>query len=324
MLKKFKICGFLVLIFSFLPLVLTLSFAQEKFPSRPITFLVPYPPGGTVDTSFRALTEVASKILGKPIVCVNKPGASGTLAAASLKTVKPDGYTLSSGFPNLLITPHMEDVAFDPLKDFTYIMGTHCTTIGIIVRSDSPWKTLKDLVVYTRQHPNEIKYSTSTPGGVHHFAMEEIAIKEKIKWAMVPYPGSAGATTALLGGHVHASSQASAWASLAFSGKVRVLAFLGSERNKYLPDVPTLKELGYTPWTSPVGIIGPANMDKRIVKILHDAFKEAMYAPLFVKTLETMIIDPYYMSSADYDRYMRESFPKFKEAVHMVGLEKKK
>jgi tripartite-type tricarboxylate transporter receptor subunit TctC len=82
--------------------------------------------------------------------------------------------------------------------------------------------------------------------------------------------------------------------------------------------------LGYTPWTSPVGIIGPANMDKRIVKILHDAFKEAMYAPLFVKTLETMIIDPYYMSSVDYDRYMRESFPKFKEAVHMVGLEKKK
>jgi tripartite-type tricarboxylate transporter receptor subunit TctC len=324
MIKKFQIPSLMVLIYFLFSLIFSSTFAQEIFPSRPITFLVPYPPGGTVDTSFRALTEVASKILGQPIICVNKPGASGTLAPASLKIIKPDGYTLSVGFPNLLIIPHMGDVAFDPLKDFTYIMGTHCTTIGIIVRSDSSWKTLKDLVEYARQHPNGIKYSTSTPGGVHHFAMEEIAQKEKIKWSMVPYPGSAGAITALLGGHVQASSQASAWAPYAFSGKIRVLAFLGSERNKYFPDVPTLKELGYTPWTSPVGIIGPANMDKRIVKILHDAFKEAMNAPLFLKTLESMIIDPCYMNSDDYDRYMRERYPIFKEAVHMVGLEKKK
>jgi tripartite-type tricarboxylate transporter receptor subunit TctC len=300
------------------------AFGQVKFPTRPITFLVPYPPGGTVDTNFRALTEAASKILGQPIVCVNKPGASGTLASVSLKTVKPDGYTLSAGFVNHLIIPHMEDVAFDPLRDFTYIIGTHCTTIGIIVRADSPWKTLKDLVEYARQNPNEIKYSTSTPGGVHHFAMEEIARKERIKWKIVPYPGSAGALTALLGGHVQASSQASAWAPYAFSGKIRVLALLGSERNRYLPDVPTLKELGYTPWTSPVGIIGPAHMDEMVVKILHDSFKEAMNAPVFLKTLESMIIDPCYLSTADYDRYMRLSYPKFKEAVEMVGLEKKK
>jgi tripartite-type tricarboxylate transporter receptor subunit TctC len=307
-----------------LSIALPAAFGQVKFPTRPISFLVPYPPGGTVDTNFRALTEAASKVLGQPIVCVNKPGASGTLASVSLKTVKPDGYTLSAGFVNHLIIPHMEDVAFDPLRDFTYIIGTHCTTIGIIVGADSPWKTLKDLVEYARQNPNEIKYSTSSPGGVHHFAMEEIARKERIKWKIVPYPGSAGALTALLGGHVQAGSQASAWASYAFSGKIRVLALLGSERNRYLPDVPTLKELGYTPWTSPVGIIGPAHTDERVVKILHDSFKEGMNASVFLKTLESMIIDPCYMSTADYDRYMRESYPRFKEAVQMVGLEKRK
>jgi len=310
---------FLIFLFMFSPVS-----AQDKFPSRPITFLVPYPPGGTVDTNFRALTEAASKSLGQPIVCVNKPGASGTLASASLKAVKSDGYTLSAGFTNHLIIPHMEDVAFDPLKDFTYIIGTHCTTIGIIVRSDAPWKTLKELVEYARQHPNEIKYSTSTPGGVHHFAMEDIARKEGIKWKIVPYPGSVGALTALLGGHVQVGSQASAWASYAFNGKIRVLAFLGSERNKYIPDVPTLKELGYTPWAAPVGIIGPANMAPRLVKILHDAFKEAIYSPIFMKTLETVIIDPCYLSTSEYDRYMRDNFSKFKEAVQMVGLEKKK
>lgn len=131
---------------------------------------------------------------------MNKPGASGTLGPASLKTVKPDGYTLSVSLINLLTVPYMQDVAYDPLKDFTYIIRIMGATFGLVVRSDSPWKTFKDLVEYAKQHPNEIKYSTSTPGGPHHFAMEDIASKEGIKWKIVPYPGGAPAVTALLGG----------------------------------------------------------------------------------------------------------------------------
>ncbi len=321
--KKPKIFGFLVLFFFLLTLALPNAFAQ-KFPTRPITFFIPAPPGGTTDINFRALAEPTSKILGQPIVAVNKAGASGTLAPASLKTVKPDGYTLSVTFMNTLILPHMEDVAYNPLEDFTYIIQVYCSTFGIVVKTDSPWKTLKDLVEYARQHPNEIKYSTSSPGGVHHFAMEEIALKEGVKWKIVPYPGGFQAATAVVGGHVQAASQDSSWASYYHSGKIRVLAVFGTERNKYLPDVPTLKELGYSPWSSPVGIIGPAKMDKKVVKILHDAFKEAMKDPVFNKTLETMILDPCYSNTEDYDRYMRESYPRLKEAVKMVGLEKKK
>lgn len=296
----------------------------QKFPTRPITFFIPVPPGGTTDTNFRPLLEAASKVLGQPIVAVNKPGASGTLAPASLKTVKPDGYTLSVTFMNTLIVPHMEDVAYNPLEDFTYIIQVYCSTFGIVVKADSPWKTLRDLVEYARQHPNEIKYSTSSPGGVHHFAMEEIALKEGVKWKIVPYPGGFQAVTAVVGGHVQVASQDSSWASYYHSGKIRILAVFGTERNKYLPDVPTLKELGYSPWSSPVGVIGPAKMDKGVVKILHDAFKEAMKDPIFNKTLETMVMGTCYSGSADYDRFMRESFPKLKEAVEMVGLQKKK
>ena len=322
--KKSKLFILLVSAFFLFAIVLPPALAQEKFPTRTVTFFVPAPPGGTTDINFRALADVASKILGQPIVVVNKPGASGTLAPASLKAVKPDGYTLSATFMNLLIVPHIEDVAYDPLKDFTYILQLYCSTFGIVVKTDSPWKTLKELVEYARQHPNEIKYSTSSPGGVHHFAMEDIALKEGIKWKIVPYPGGYQAATAVVGGHVQAASQDSSWAPYVHSGKLRVLAVFGDERNKYLPDVPTLKELGYTPWTSPVGVIGPANMDKRVVKILQDAFKEAANAPIFQKALENLLITPCYRNSMEYDQFMRESYPKFKEAVRMVGLEKKK
>jgi tripartite-type tricarboxylate transporter receptor subunit TctC len=321
--KKFRIFSFLGSCLFLSTTVLPPALAQEKFPSRPITFFIPAPPGGTTDINFRALADGASKILGQPVVCVNKPGASGTLAPASLKAVKPDGYTVSVTFMNLLIVPHMEDVAYDPLKDFTYILQLYCSTFGIAVKTDSPWKTLRDLVEYARQHPNGIKYSTSSPGGVHHFAMEEIAKKEGIKWNIVPYPGGYQAATAVVGGHVQVCSQDSSWAPYIHNGKLRLLAVFG-DRNKYLPDVPTLKELGYTPWYSPVGVIGPAGMDPKVTRILQDAFKEAMNVPIFQKALENLFIDPCYRNSADYDRFMHESYPRFKEAVQMVGLQKKK
>ena len=317
------LCLLVVFVLSLFTMGLPNAFAQ-KFPTRPISFYIPVPPGGATDTNFRPLLEAASKVLGQPMVAVNKPGASGTLAAASLKTVKPDGYTLSVTFMNTLILPHMEEVPYNPLEDFTYILQVYCSTFGVVVKADSPWKTLRDLVEYARQHPNEIKYSTSAPGGVHHFAMEDIARKEGISWKIVPYTGGFAAVTAVVGGHVQAASQDSSWASYYHSGKIRVLAVFGSERNKYLPDVPCLKELGYNPWSSPVGVIGPARMDKGVVKILHDAFKEAMKDPVYNKTLETMLMGSCYAGSADYDRFMRESYPKYKEAVEMVGLQKKK
>jgi tripartite-type tricarboxylate transporter receptor subunit TctC len=215
-------------------------------------------------------------------------------------------------------------VAFDALTDFTYIIRLYTSTFGIVVKTESPWKTLKDLVEYARKHPNEIKYSTSSPGGVHRFAMEDIAAKEGIKWKIVPYIGGYQAATAVVGGHVQAASQDSSWAPYVHSKQLRVLAIFGEERNKYLPDVPTLKELGYSPWTSPVGVVGPANMDKRVVRILQDAFKEAANAPIFQKALENLMIMPSYMDSSDYTRFMHESAPKFKEAVYRAGLQKKK
>jgi tripartite-type tricarboxylate transporter receptor subunit TctC len=322
--NKSKIFCLLVVWLSFFITAIPNVFSQDKFPVRPMTFLIPFGAGGSTDIMFRPLLDAASKIIRQPLVVVNKPGASGTLAPASMKTSKPDGYTLSSCTNNLMIVSYMEDVGYDPLKDFTYIIRIYCSTFGIAVKSDSPWKTLKDLVEYAKLHPNEIKYSTSSPGGPHHFAMEDIARKEGIKWNIVPYPSGNSATMALLGGHVQVTSQDSSWAPQYHAGQIRILATFGDERSSYLPNVPSLKELGYRSWSSPNGVAGPANMDKGVVKILHDAFKKAMTDPIFTRTLESMLISPCYLNTDDYNRYVREVSPTLREAVRMVGLEKKK
>ena len=273
---------------------------------------------------FRTLTDIASKYLGESIIPVNKPGGSGTLAAASLKTVKPDGYTLAVSINNLLSVPYVQDVTFDPMKDFTYILRTHGAHIGLSVRSDSPWKDLKDIVDYAKQHPNEIKYSTSSPGGVHRFAMEDIALKEEIKWNVVPYPGGAQAITALLGGHVHASSQDTISAgSHIESGTLRLLTVFTEKRSERFPNVPTLKELGYTPWFPNAGVLGPAGMDHNVVKILHDAFKRAVEDPTFIAMADKFDSPILYLNSEDYDLFMRKSYAKYGEAIRKVGLLKK-
>lgn len=320
--KNSKTSGLVVLFLFLSILAISNSFAQEKYPNRPITFIINYPPGGPIDVSYRPLLEAASKILGQPLVPVNKPGASGTLGPATLKTVKPDGYTLSVGHMTLLAIPHMQDAAYDPLKDFTYIIRTHAGQFGIVVKSDSPWKTLKDLVEYAKQHPNEIKYSTSSPGSIHHFAMEEIAMKEKVKWKIVPYPGGPQAIMALLGGHVQVSSQDTAWVPYVLSGQLRLLAVFG-DKMKEFPDAPTLRELGYTPWYWPLGVIGPAGMEKSVVKIVHDAFKEAIKDPVFLRTCDNLQFPTLYLNSEDFDRYMRESYIRIGNAIRMVGLGKK-
>jgi tripartite-type tricarboxylate transporter receptor subunit TctC len=325
-----KVKTAMIVIMLFFPSVfLPDAFSQERFPVRPVTVKIVFPPGGSVDTGCRPLFEAATKIMGQPVVAHNQPGASGTLGPSSLKAVKPDGYTLSTALITLLSLPYMEDVVFDPMKDFTYIIQLFASQFGIMVRADSPWKTLKDLVEYARQHPNEIKYSASTPGNIHQFAMQEIALREKIKWDIVPYPGGGQAVMALLGGHVQVTSQdlASAVAQIE-SGKVRILAVYAggsaTERSKKFPNVPTLKEIGYPHWTAPVGIVGPAGMDRRIVRFLHDSFKKAMENPTFLSTIDKFDVVSSYLNTEDYDRYMRENYTIFGEAVRQAGLQKKK
>jgi tripartite-type tricarboxylate transporter receptor subunit TctC len=296
---------------------------QTNFPTKPINLYLPFPPGGFIDLASRPMAAAASKILGQPVVCINKPGASATLAPASLKSMNPDGYNLSVNLITLFYLPAMEDVPFDPLKDFTYITRTIGTTFGLVVKADSPWKTYEDLIAYAKANPGKVKYSTAAPKGTLRLAMEEIAMKEGLKWDVVPFPGGVQAVTALLGGHVQVCVQGPEWIPHVESGELRLLLTFGEERPKAFNKVPCMKELGYTGHPSPLGIVGPAGMPKDVVDKLDNAFKISMNDPESQKAFDALYSPVMYMGSRDYTAWAKQTYDYYTDLVKKSGLGKK-
>src|SRR4030042_6631171 len=207
--RQFKIFWLAVILGLFLGIhvIPGAVFAQGKYPTRPINFLIGYPAGGTTDVCARPLVAAASKILGQPIVVVNKPGGAPSVAVATLKTEKPDGYTIGILPSGAVLSQHMRKVPYDTAKDYTSIMQYAIYLYGLVVRSDSPWNTFKEFIDYAKTNPGKIRYSTAGPGTPQHLVMERLALKEKIKWTHIPFEGGTPAISALLGGHVEASSQ---------------------------------------------------------------------------------------------------------------------
>src|SRR5262245_26873167 len=173
----------------------------QNFPSRPVTLLVTFPPGGPTDIAGRALAEATSKYLGQPVVVENRPGATGTLGAAALVNAKPDGYTVSMIPITVLRLPHMESVAFDPMKDISYVMGVSGYVFAVVVRSDAPWKNMAELIAGAKAKPGDISYGSHGIGGSVHLATEELAAAQGAKLNHIPFKGSADMLTAMLGGH---------------------------------------------------------------------------------------------------------------------------
>jgi tripartite-type tricarboxylate transporter receptor subunit TctC len=310
--------------------VLSVSFvltsdAAPAFPSRPITFYVPFSAGGAIDLMVRPVAGAASRILQQPVVVSNKPGGAATLAPTMLKTMKPDGYNICCGMNNILFLPLQQEVAFDPLKDFTYICTVTDSILGIAVRSTSGWKTAKDFIAYAKANPGKIKYANSAGAGTpQHMAMSEVALKEGIKWELVPYVGGVQSFAALLGGHVQAAyGNIINITSYLKSGELTLLWVLAETRSKLYPDVPTLKELGFFSYSGPVGIIGPSGMPKDLVSLLDETFRKTLSDPEAEKTLKNIGAETCYMNSTDYRKWATESYARYSDIIKQLGLEKK-
>jgi len=281
----------------------------QPFPSKPVTMIVPWPAGGSTDQVMRALGQATEKYLGQPIIIENKAGAGGTLGATALTTARPDGYTVTQLPITIFRMPHTTKVGFDPLADFTYIIGVSGYTFGVVVRADSPWKTWQELIDYAKANPGKLSYGTPGANTSLHVTMEEIGYRNNIKWTHVPFRGNADNMQALLGGHVDISADATGWGPNVDAGKFRLLATWGPNRTKRWPTVPTLKELGYDiVSTSPYGIGGPKGMDPQVVKVLHDAFKKGMEDPVHMQAMEKYDQDLIYMSGDDYSKFARQAF----------------
>jgi tripartite-type tricarboxylate transporter receptor subunit TctC len=295
------------------------GFAQT-FPSRAITLICPWPPGGSTDTHLRRFAGVASKYLGQTVVIENKPGAGGMLGPGTMaKTAAPDGYTLSQLPVGAFRIPHMQKVEWDPLRDFTYIIGITGYTFGVVVKADSPFKGFKDLLDYAKANPGKLSYGSTGTGTSPHLLMEEAAMKAGVTLLHVPFKGNADSTQALLGGHVMAQSDATGWGRHVDAGAFRLLVTFGEKRTKW--NAPTAKELGLDIVSySPYGIVGPKGMDAKIVKVLHDALRKALDDPEHLKILEQLDQVYWYKSSEDYAKWAADTFKAERATIERVGL----
>jgi tripartite-type tricarboxylate transporter receptor subunit TctC len=296
--------------------------AQSPFPSRPIRMLVPWAPGGTTDVQMRALCDAASRRLGQPVVVENKSGAGGILGPQALLNEKPDGYVLAQMPISVFRYPAMSSrPPFDPVADFTYVVHLTGYLFGVVVRTEAPWKTFGEFLDHAKRNPGKINYGTPGAGTSLHITMEQIAEKRGIDWTQVPFRGFADNMQALLGGQIDALADSSGWAQLVEDGKVRLLVTWGEERAKRFPEVPTLRETGIDIVSaSPYGIAGPKGMDPGVVRVLHDAFKEALHDPSHVAVLDRYDMPVMYKNSADYTAFARQLAKEEGDMVRKLGL----
>ncbi len=294
----------------------------QQFPSRPLTLVCPWPAGGSTDTHLRRFAEISAKHLGQPVVVENRPGNGGMIGALHVaRTAKPDGYTLSQLTIAAFRFPYLQKVDWDPIRDFTYVIGVSGYTFGVVVRSDSPMRSFRDLVAWAKENPGKLSYASTGTGTSPHLLMEELAAKQGVELLHVPFKGSADATQALLGGHVMALSDSSGWGRFVDAGQFRLLATFGEARTKHWPQVPTAKDLGMDMvYNSPYGIVGPRGMEPRVVKVLHDAFKRTLDDPEHQKVLDQLDQELWYRSSEDYAKFARETLQKERAVIERLGL----
>ena len=266
-----------------------------KFPSRQITMIVQWAAGGNTDLTARKLSDLAGKILGQPIVVVNKTGGGGVIGAQAVATADPDGYTIATATASPFVyAPHLREVPYKTKENFTWIMQYAEAPQSFGVLTESRWKTFKDFVEEARKNPGKLTYAASGPMSSQHVYMEQIAKLENIKLTHIPLGGGAEVATKLLGGHLDAGFAGELLQHVQ-AGKVRILAFQAENRLPQFPDIPTFIELGYK--IDPIiwwGIYGPKGLNPVVLKKISEALKKAYDDPSFRDLLSQWFMAPIY------------------------------
>lgn len=299
------------------------SAGAAEYPAKAVTLVIPYPPGGSTDLSSRALANSMKKHLGQPVICENKPGGGGTVGPSLVVTKAPDGYTLGIITGSSSIAYHMGKLNFHPLNDVTHIARWGGFLFGLVVRADAPWKTLQELVEYSKKNPNKITYGSPGVGTPTHLAVEELASAVGFQWTHMPFKGGAETMTALLGGHIDVLSDSSGWAPLVDAGKFRLLANWGFQRSPRYPDAPTVKEIYGIASPGFLAIMGPKNMPRTVVQKVEEAVKKAADEQEFKEALKRLDMAILYQNAGDYEKFVREDFENIGKVVKALGLDKK-
>jgi tripartite-type tricarboxylate transporter receptor subunit TctC len=295
----------------------------QAFPDRPVRLMVPLAPGGPTDAHGRVVAEIAGRLLGQPVVVENRTGASGTMAAQILAgEARADGHLVGLLPATVFRLPQMQRrPAFDPMRDFTFILHWTGYTYYCAVRADAPWQDWAQFIAHAKANPGKVSYGTPGVGSSLHITMERIAAQHGIEWVHVPFRGGSDNFQALLAGQITAIADSSGMAPLVEDGKFRLLNTWGATRTKRFPAVPTLQELGIDiVANAPYGMAGPRGMAPAVVKALHDAFAVALHDPAALAALDRYDMPLLYKDTAGYERFARAQYEEEGAAVRALGL----
>jgi tripartite-type tricarboxylate transporter receptor subunit TctC len=299
--------------------------AQEPFPSRPIQMIVPFPPGGVADITGRPTAHVMGRLLKQSVVVQNKPGAGGSVGAALAARAAPDGYTILMALSSISVLPVADRLqGREPayrLDQFAPIALISADPTVLVVRADGPYRTLKDFVDAANARPGTINYGSSGVYGTLHVAMEIFASAAGIKLFHVPYQGGGPAVAALLGGQIDAlaSGPAAAIGQIK-AGKMRALAVWGDKRLEALPDVPSMKELGYDAtfyiWS---GLFAPATTPPQVMTVLRDAVRRTVEDPQFKEAMTKVETPIAYLDAPEFKTFLDHDSQRLRVAVERIG-----
>jgi len=300
--------------------------AQEAYPSRPITIVVAFPPGGLADLTARPLAAALERILKQPVVVSNKPGAAGAVGNQFVATSKPDGHTLLMALVSISVLPEVDKLFARPptytRDQFTGIARVNAEPSIITVLASSPWKTLKDFVDDARRRPGEITFTSSGLYGASHVPFEMfLHAAGGLKMRHLPTTGGAPATTAVLGKH------AALWASppaLAIphikAGKMRPLATWGATRLAAFPEVPTLRETGYdVEYYLWAGLFAPRGVPAPVVKALRDATRQAVGDAEFRSAMEKVQTPIAYQDADEFKAFWDRDAGILADVIRKIG-----
>ena len=305
-----------------------LALAQEKYPSKTISWICPYGAGGNADLRSRQLAKLMSEILGQSIIVDNKAGAGGNIGTEVIAKAKPDGYTIGMGNFAPLAVNHalFKKLNFDAAADITPIALIERGPLILMVPTDSPYKTVKDVVAAAKAAPGKLSYASGGIGGTHHLSGALFEYAAGIDMIHVPYKSGAAGTNDLMGGQVQMMFEQMYTAMPAMKGgRLRGLAITSKTRSPLLPDLPTMGEQGYPAvevlnWQ---GLIGPKGLPADVQAKINAALKLALKDPEFIKKQEglgAVVVTDKRVEPADHKAFVASEIAKWTPVIKAAGV----
>jgi tripartite-type tricarboxylate transporter receptor subunit TctC len=301
------------------------AMAQDAYPSKPITMVVPFPPGGVADTVGRPVAEAMGKHLNQTVVVVNRGGAGGGIGMAQVAKAAPDGYTMLMALSSVVVLPEADKILNRaPMFELNQLLPIARITADptvLVVRADSPWKTYAEFIAHARANPSRISFGSSGNYGTMHVPMEQLKSATSTFMLHVPYTGAGPALLGLLSGQIDAvASGPASVAGQIKAGKMRALAHWGEGRLALLPDVPSFKELGvpisYSQWS---GIFVPAGTPPDVVTRLREAARAATRDERTIQVMTTAGTSFQFQDAPEFDRFVKDDAGTMLKVVKQIG-----